>query len=115
MRASPLPLTPPLSPEGWGALGLATRDGAAHLDRALALEHRAARFAELERAVRLMVHVHEPERDELPEHAAPGRFVEIRADAEHRELVVVELRDALAGLARSTSMRCTAPKRWPVR
>ena len=37
-----------------------------------------------------------PQRDELPEHAAPGSFVEVGADAEHAELVMIPARDALA-------------------
>ena len=40
-----------------------------------------------------------PERDELPEDIAPGRFVHLRTDAEDAELVVVPLRDALGGLS----------------
>src|SRR6185369_2579576 len=72
---------------------------AAHLHALLALEDRAARLRQAQRAVGFVVGTCVAERHQLAEHAAPGRLVQVRADAEHAELGVIPLLDAVGGLA----------------
>jgi len=47
----------------------------------------------------LVIDAHESHRHQLPEHAAPRRLVDVFADTEYRQLVVLPARDARAGLA----------------
>ena len=68
-----------------------------HLARAA--QHRAALPGEFQRAEAFDVHAHQSARDELAEHRAPRRRVEVRADAERREPVVPEAADSFVVLA----------------
>jgi short-subunit dehydrogenase len=74
-------------------------DDAPHGNPLLAFQDRAARFRELQRAMRLVVDARQSQSDQLPEDAAPRGFIEIGADPEHRQLVVVPSGDSFAGLA----------------
>ena len=47
----------------------------------------------------VVVDARESHRHQLPEHAAPRRLVDVLADAEHRQLIVLPAGDARAGLA----------------
>src|SRR5690606_31124519 len=72
---------------------LRLRAFAAQRDRAFALEHGAARRGQAQRPVALDVHLEQPGRHQLPEHAAPLLRVEVVADAMGAEPVVAELPD----------------------
>ena len=75
------------------------RDRAPHLDTLLTAQHRTTRTRQLQCAVRVVCDLRKAQRHQLPKDAAPGLLVQIRADAEHAELVVAPARDTLAGLA----------------
>ena len=65
----------------------------------LALQHAARAVRQLQCAKGLAVGAKMAHRHQLAEHGAPLLFIELAADAEHRELVMPELRDALGQAA----------------
>ena len=66
---------------------------------ALALEHFAGGIGQLQGAVLGHVDVHQAGGSQLAEYAFPGMVVEVGADAEGRQLVVVPLFDLVGRLA----------------
>src|SRR5690606_29493643 len=72
---------------------------AAKLDALLAPQHRPARFGEAKAAVGVVVRARVAEGDELAEDAAPRGLVEVGADAEDREVVVLPLLHPVGGAA----------------
>ena len=85
------------------------------VDPLLALQHRAAGLGQAQRAVRGMIDARKAQRHQLAEHVAPGGLVEIGADAEYTRACRDPIGTRSVSRPRSTSIRWTAPKRWPVR
>ena len=81
------------------ALALAAHGLPAQGQGGFALEHRACRIGQLERAVGVGVGFEQAGGEQLAEDRAPAHVVEIGADAEGRQAVVAELLDLVGRLA----------------